>query len=175
MPPIGARLNTAADDRGTITLDGTPVKGTTENCDPGADGLGCYQHASYAIFNRQTLALATPGTFNRDDGITRRLLALATKYDAAPTYLMVVNLQGGGGSETVQRKLLETLGVARMSDADLVRTFINNQASIVGVPGSPAGSAFIADDYPQGIPTGAAPGEHVGLFASEPVVDHWRL
>ena len=84
-------------------LNGTAVPDTTENCDPTAGGgTGCYQRASYAVFNRQTLGLVASGNLQNtstSDPVTKTLLELATRYNASPTYLMVVNLQGTGGSE----------------------------------------------------------------------------
>ena len=61
-PPIGWRLETAANDRGTIMLNGTAVPDTTEDCDPAPDmGAQCTQRASYAVFNRQTLGRVASG------------------------------------------------------------------------------------------------------------------
>lgn len=142
-PPIGWRLDTAADGRGTITLNGTVVPGTTEACDPGAP-LGCSRRASYAVFNRQTLGRVVSGTTRN----VYTLLDLARRYNAAPTYLMVLNFNSVVGTDAAERELLETLGVPNVSGADLERTFFSNQVSIVGVPGSPAGSAFISNDFP---------------------------
>jgi hypothetical protein len=143
-PPIGWRLDTVADDRGTIKLNGTAVPNTTEDCDP---DQSCAQRASYAVYNRQTLQLVTSGNYRAD--AVPRLLDLAREYDKAPTYLMVVNFQTTNASEEQERKLLEALGVPKMSDADLVRTFISNPVSIVGVPGSRPGSAFISNQFPR--------------------------
>lgn len=152
LPPIGTRLDTVADDRGTIKLDGTPVPNTTEQCDPGADGRGCAGHASYAVFNRQTLELVTSGNVTGNGPGSQQLVDLATQYNAAPTYLMVVNLQGYF-PEGAGRKLLETLGVAKMTDADLTKTLASFvPVSIVGVPGSPAGSAFISNAFLNRLP-----------------------
>ncbi|MFZ0385388.1 MAG: hypothetical protein WAL22_06990 [Solirubrobacteraceae bacterium] len=147
VPPIGWRLNTAAGDRGQITLDGKEIPATVEECPPEQ----CYSRASYAVFNRQTLELVAAGNFQNYENPPKKLLDVAMRYNASPTYLMVVNLEGVPGTATDprpdERKLLETLGVARMSDADLTRTFDRNVVSIVGVPGSPAGSAFISNDF----------------------------
>ena len=139
-PPIGWRLETAANDQGTIMLNGEAVPDTTaQGCE-----VFCSNRASYAVFNRQTLGRVESGT----TGNLGTLLDLAKKYNAAPTFLMVVNFNGVSGSDADERALLETLGVAKVSDADLVQTFVNHQVSIVGVPGSPAGSAFISNDFP---------------------------
>jgi hypothetical protein len=147
VPPIGAALDTVADDRGTITLDGTAVPNTTEDCTPGPGGNGCDRHASYAVFNRQDLSLVVSGTdLTNPDGM-KRLADLAARYNAAPTYLMVVNLDGTGDlGET--RRLLDTLGVTKISDNDLsAMSGGSRPVSIVGVPGSPAGSAFISKHF----------------------------
>ena len=172
-PPIGWRLDTVANDRGTIMLNGTAVPDTTENCDPAAGGgTGCYQRASYAVFNRQTLGLVTSGNLQNawtSDPVTKTLLELATRYNASPTYLMVVNLQGTGGSEADGRKLLEMLGVARAPDADLSRTFYGNPVSIVGVPGSPAGSAFISNEFPEQFHGSRLPANMSGYLRLNPL------
>jgi hypothetical protein len=146
IPPIGAQLDTVADDKGTIKLGGNPIPDTTPQCDPASGG--CNNRASYAVFNRQTLELVTSGNVASPNGMTD-LLNLANKYNAAPTYLMVVNLRpSGAGSMTDGRKLLEALGVAKMSDSDLTKLFTRTlPISIVGVPGSPAGSAFISNSF----------------------------
>jgi hypothetical protein len=151
VPPIGWRLDTAS-NRGTITLNGTAVPGTTQDCDGDADPHSCAGGASYAVFNRQTLALVTSGNMSNTttfDSIAP-LLDVAKKYTAAPTYIMVVNFNIIYAQDPLptERKLLEALGVSPMSDADLERTFSFNQVSIVGVPGSPAGSAFISNEFP---------------------------
>ena len=139
VPPIGMQLDTVADDRGTIQKGGVPVANTTEPCDPAAQG-GCNNRASYAVFNRQTLGPAVEsGNVSAPDGM-KKLLDLANKYNAAPTYLMVVNLMpSAAGSRADGQKLLEALGVARMSDADRTSLFTRTvPVSIIGVPGSPA-------------------------------------
>ncbi len=151
-PPIGARFESAADDRGTIKLDGKPVENTTEPCDPGADGLGCGGWGSYAIFDRQTLERVDSGTFHpyNSDGM-KKLADLAATYNKAPTYLMVANFGPVGDNENELadgRRLLRTLGAPKMSDAEI--NYMLRYAfpkSIIGVPGSPEGSAFLSDHF----------------------------
>ncbi len=147
VPPIGARLDTAADDRGTIKLDGAAVPGTTAACDPSGTS-SCDGYASYAVFNRQTLELVTSGSVSANIPGTKLLADLATSYNKAPTYLMVVNFRGPMGNPEDGRTLLQTLGVAKMSDRDRDRTLQGSlPVSIIGVPGSPAGSAFISNHF----------------------------
>ena len=97
-PPIGWRIDTVADARGTIMLNGTAVPDTDRELrSRRRRGDRLYQRASYAVFNRQTLALVTSGNLVNNavsDPVTKTLLELATRYNASPTYLMVVNLQG---------------------------------------------------------------------------------
>ena len=57
---------------------------------------------------------------------------------------MVVNLSGSSADLPDGRKLLTTLGVAKLTRAAFPRP-----VSIVGVPGSPAGSALISDPFLQ--------------------------
>ncbi len=152
VPPIGWRLESAADDRGTIKLDGKPVQNTTAPCDPGPDGLGCGAFGSYAIFDRQTLERVASGTVHpySSDGM-KTLADLADTYDKAPTYLMVVNFGPVGDNESelaAGRRLLRKLGVPNMSDSDL--NYMLRYAfpkSFIGVPGSPAGSAFVSNHF----------------------------
>ena len=152
VPPIGWQLESAADDRGTIKLDGKPVPDTTGPCDPGPDGLGCGHVGSYAIFDRQTLELVKSGTvytYNADG--MKTLADLADTYDKAPTYLMVVNFGPVGDNENelaAGRRLLRRLGAPKMSDSDL--NYMLRYAfpkSFLGVPGSPAGSAFVSNHF----------------------------
>ena len=143
VPPIGAHLDTVADDRGTIKLDGTALPNTTAQCDPGAGGNAC-DRASYAVFNRVTLQLVDSGNVAANATGVSSLIALAAKYTGVPTYLMVVNMQGSSGVSVADaRKLFDALGVAKLSDADLQKTFQSRvPVSVVGVPGSPVGSAL---------------------------------
>ena len=57
-----------------------------------------------------------------------------------PAATMVVNLSGASASLPDGKKLLTTLGAA-----DIARPAIARPMSIIGVPGSPAGSAFVSD------------------------------
>jgi hypothetical protein len=150
VPPIGAALQAVADDRGTISLNGQPVANTTEPCDPGADGRGCNGRASWAIWNRQTLDFVASGNATMDGPGMKALADLAGSYNKAPTYLMVVNLQGVTGAGADAQRLFKTLGVADMSSDDYNKTFTANSpppVSVVGVPGSPAGSAFLGNHF----------------------------
>ncbi len=148
MPPIGTLLQTVADDRGTIELGGKPVQYTGANCDPGPGGNACAR-VSYAVFNRVTMELADSGNVAANATGISSLITLAARYKAAPTYLMVVNMQGAAGVSLADaRTLFDALGVAKLSDADLQKTFASRvPVSIVGVPGSPAGSAFISNNF----------------------------
>jgi PKD repeat protein len=150
VPPIGAPLQTVSDDRGTIALNGQPVADTTESCDPGADGRGCTGRYSYAVFNRQTLELVKSGNGTADIPGTKALADLAGTYNAAPTYLMVVNMQAITGNVADAQRLFETLGVTKFSADDLAKTVslgLPVPVSVVGVPGSPLGSAFISNHF----------------------------
>jgi hypothetical protein len=141
VPPIGWRLDTT-DDFGTITLNGKPVADTTGPCDTGTNPA-CPNYASYAVFNRQTLKLVESGTRLGDSAGMAFLADRATAYaKTAPTSLMVVNLSGSSADLPDGRRLLATLGVAKIARAAFPRP-----VSIVGVPGSPAGSAFISDPF----------------------------
>ena len=124
----GALLDTVADDRGTITLNGAPVTGTadstkptTEDCTPGAQGVGCTNYASYAVFNRQTLQLVASGSLAPNIPGTQDLLKLADTYDKAPTYLMVVNVQGLNGHPADGKKLLSGSALPQRASATLRR------------------------------------------------------
>jgi hypothetical protein len=143
VPPMGARLDTVADDRGTIVFDGNALPNTT--CTAGG---ACLFHASYAVFNRQTLEVVASGNVDTNFGGMTSLIGVATKYNARPGYLMVLNMQGPGVDVhhfADARKLFDALGVAKISDSDLQAMLVENlPISIVGVPGSPAGSAFIS-------------------------------
>lgn len=150
VPPIGAPLHTVADDRGTITLNGEPVADTTQSCDPGDDGRGCAGRGSWAVWERRTLAPVASGNGMMDAGGLKALADLADRYNAAPSYLMVVNLQGVTGASADGQRLFKTLGVTDLSAGDLANTLsIDRPApvSIAGMPGSPAGSAFVSNHF----------------------------
>jgi hypothetical protein len=150
-PPIGVRLATAADDRGTITLDGAPVPATTEPCQP--DQGGCTGRGSYAIYNRETLARVASGNVvdNPESGGISTLANLATSHTGGQRYLMVANFQAlaEDPKELADgRELLRTLGAPTMSDAEMNRMLTSAApVSIIGMPGSPAGSGFVSDHF----------------------------
>jgi hypothetical protein len=141
VPPLGWRLDTS-DDRGTITLNGQALDKTTWPCASGTDS-GCASYVSYATFDRKTLELTDSGT-SKGDAAGMKSLAdtaagLVTKPQAS---LVVVNLSGSSAALPDGKRLLATLGVGGGA-----RPSIPRPMSIVGVPGSPAGSAFISDNF----------------------------
>ncbi len=151
VPPIGVTLETA-DDYGTIKLNGVPVPDTRAPCEVRDGRVLCGYGYSYAIWNRQTLELAASGHV----ATMAAVAALATTYNKAPSYLMVVSFTAVGDDANelaAGRRLLRTLGTPNMSDANM--DYMLRYAfpkSIVGVPGSPAGSAFLSVDRSQPYP-----------------------
>jgi hypothetical protein len=138
VPPMGWKLDTAAGD-GTITLNGKPVAGTS--CTDG--GCPNIPFVSYAVFNRKSLELEASGNLYYDAAGLKAVTDLATKYDKAPTYLMVVNISRLYGAPAAVKPLLDKLGVADLSFPDALPLPV----SIVGVPGSPKGSAMVSALY----------------------------
>jgi hypothetical protein len=124
VAPMGWRLNTAADHRGTITLNGKAVPDTTENCDGDPSPPLCRGGASYAVFNRQTLALVTSGTVRnatRSDAV-EQLLDVAKKYDAAPTFERLASMR-------CRSWVCQARPRARHSSQTIFRTDINRRGS----------------------------------------------
>ena len=120
-------------DRGEITLNEKPTPNTAWTCASGP----C---VSWAVFDRQSLRLLDSGN---GPGDAVGMAALAKKAAAivpGPAATMVVNLSGASASLPDGKKLLTTLGAA-----DIARPAIARPMSIIGVPGSPAGSAFVSD------------------------------
>jgi hypothetical protein len=139
VPPIGWRLDTT-DDSGTIMLNGEPVAKTSWPC-----GAACPSpYVSYAVFDRQTLELVESDARLGDAGGMTFLANKATALSKAigKTYVMVVNLSGSSAELPDGKRLLATLGAPKVDRAPLPRP-----VSIVGVPGSPAGSAFVSDNF----------------------------
>jgi hypothetical protein len=138
LPPVGARLDTVADDRGTIMLDGKPVEGTTAPCD-----VPCASNASYAVFQRDTLELKPDGSgyVTKDSAGMTKLVGVATSFTGDA--LMVVNINGPLVPANA-RKLFDILGVARSSVSDAELTQSRAPYSVVGVPGAPPGSGYIS-------------------------------
>ena len=140
VPPLGWELRTA-DDRGTITLNGAAIDETTWPCASGSDA-GCPSHMSWAVINRRTAKVDESG--NRlGDAAGMKFLAdrVVAKYMSSPFYLVVVNLSGASAALPDGVRLLKLLGV----DTSQARTAFQRPISVVGVPGSPAGSAFMSD------------------------------
>lgn len=147
VPPIGWRLDTASDDLGTIKLNGQPVPGTTCS-DPTCLG-GTF--ATYAVFNRQTLQLATAGYVQAHGPLwLTTLINLMSKYKRTglvgdPTYLVVMNIPGAAGLPPELKQLLEFLGSGNLIAPPTPTS--GRPISVVGVPGSAPGSAFISASY----------------------------
>ena len=145
-PPIGLRLDTVVDERGKISLDGKEIPGTAWQCPNPADPVcPSVAYASYAIFNRETLELVESGSSLADPPGLKILADRATFYNKAPSYLMVVNLSGYYGASPDGTRLLKMLGVATASTSDPINGL--RPISVIGVPGSPAGSAFMSDPF----------------------------
>jgi hypothetical protein len=147
VPPIGWRLDSAADDLGTVKLNGQAVPGTT--CSDPQCPLGTF--ATWAVFNRQTLQRVDSGVLlaQRADWLTT-LIKLVAKYKRTgiigdPTYLMVLNIAGAAGLPPELRQLLESLGAGNLIAPPTPTS--SRSISVVGVPGSPPGSASISASY----------------------------
>ncbi len=151
IPPIGARLDTVADDLGTIKLDGAAVADTTRPCAP--ESPECFFRASYALFDRTDLHLIRSGNVATSEEGMKLLLDLATSHETSGKYLMVVGLNRvtGQGIDDGQ-KLWTALGGAKLTGGELQNSLSGGVISIVGVPGSPARSAFISNHFPGGAP-----------------------
>ena len=140
VPPLGWELRTA-DDHGTITLNGAAIDETTWPCASGSDP-NCPAHMSWAVINRRTAKVDESG--NRlGDAAGMKFLAdrIVAKYMVSPFYLVVVNLSGTSAALPDGVRLLKLLGV----DTSQARPPLQRPISVVGVPGSPAGSAFMSD------------------------------
>ena len=141
VPPIGWRLLVGFFSGGTIMLDGVAIPKTTSCVNPTDSSCGL-PFISYAVFNRQTLALETSGSFNFNVEDPARLADIAAGYRRDPTYLMVINSSITKADDPAWGRMLDMLGVAAGSAARLARNF--GPVTIVGVPGSPPGSAFVS-------------------------------
>jgi hypothetical protein len=140
VPPIGWRLETA-DDLGTIKLNGAPVPGTSCDKVPNCPNTA---FVTWAVFKRRTLERVTSGAAAYDAARMDALLALADSYDdAAASYLMVVNISRSFGLTTRDRQLLAKLGAPDLRMPGLSSLPV----SVVGVPGSPVGSAMVSAQY----------------------------
>ena len=141
VPPIGWRLLLGYYRGGTITLDGQEIPKTTSCVNPTDSDCGL-PYISYAVFNRQTLALETSGhlNYNVDDPAT--MADLAASYRREPTYLMVINSSITKSDDPSWGRMLDMLGVASGSAARARANY--GPTTIVGVPGSPAGSAIVS-------------------------------
>ncbi|MET0684175.1 MAG: hypothetical protein ABW060_02615 [Solirubrobacteraceae bacterium] len=140
VPPLGWQLRTT-DDRGTIALDGKPVADTTWPCASGSDP-DCAPYMSWAVINRRTAKVEESG--NRiGDAAGLKLVAdrIDARFKVSPFYLVVVNLSGSSAALPDGVRILKSLGV----DTSQARPALKRPISVVGVPGSPAGSAFISD------------------------------
>src|SRR5262249_14688929 len=98
---------------------------------------------SYAVFDRQTLDLKASGNLFYDASGLKTVTDLATQYDKAPTYLMVVNISRLYGAPAAIKPLLDKLGAADLS----FPAPLPLPVSIVGQPGSPKGSAMVSALY----------------------------
>ena len=133
-PPIGWRLDTT-DARGAIKLNGVAVPNTT------FDGAG--PSVSYAVFDRQLLTRETSGNRPADAAGLKAVADLAQSYFKSPSYLMIVNLSALQGLPADAKRLFTTLGVT----LDEPYPATARPVSLIGVPGSRAGSGFISDHY----------------------------
>ena len=139
VPPIGWRLETA-DTHGTIRVNGAPVPRTT--CDD--DLCPNIPFITWAVFNRETLERVASGNAYYGPASLKTVTDLANEYDQPiTTYLMVVNISRLQGIPAAVRPLLAKLGAADLS----ARTDLPLPLSIVGVPGSPRGSAMVSAVY----------------------------
>jgi hypothetical protein len=140
VPPMGWRLETAVDAYGTVRLNGEPVSGTTCSVDHCPDT----PFASYAVFNRVTLELEASGSMYYDVNAAKSLTEIAARYDRAPTYLMVVNISRLYGIPAAVKPLLNKLGAGDLTPPP---NELPLPLSIIGVPGSPKGSAIVSGVY----------------------------
>ena len=141
VPPMGWRLQTAADGNGTIRLNGAAVPGTTCNFDPACANTS---FVTYAVFDRQTLDLVASGNFAAK---ATAITDLANKYGTNPAYLMVVNFSRLFTRDIALNSLIDKIGAGNLdfgTPADVTRT---RPVSIVGVSGSPNGSATVSAVY----------------------------
>ena len=140
-PPLGWPLRTS-DDRGTITLDGGPIAGTTWPCASGSYP-NCPAYMSWAVLSRRTLEVKDAdhrlGDAAGVKDLTDRIVA---KYLASPYYIVVVNLSGSSAALPDGVRLLKLLG--RGHDRRLAPPSRGRSRSSAS-PGSPAGSAFMSD------------------------------
>jgi hypothetical protein len=146
VPPIGWRLNVGFDERGTIVLDQQAVPDTTKCIDPAIPRC-TFPFITYAVFERSTLLLKESGTRYYDgaeDDVTE-LARIAASYARAPGHLMVFSSSSTTGDNPSWPKLMDALGVGNGSAARDRKN--RGPVSIVGVPGSPPGSAFVSAPY----------------------------
>ena len=146
LPPIGWPLAVGTDNRGTIALDGKPVPDTTKCADP-AQPRCALPFITYAVLERWSLKVKESGTLYYDsptDDIAD-LTAIAKRNSVAPGYLMVVSSSISTPDNANWAGLMDALGVANSSAA---RDRANGgPVSIVGVPGAPLGSAYVAAPF----------------------------
>jgi hypothetical protein len=132
-PPIGVAINT----RGTnneILVDGQVVKATGFN--PG--------RLSYALIDRQTRAIEQSGTLPGDSSAVSTLTTLVAGLTDPNRHMLVVNAPNGfPGGSAVLGPLWTKLGGAPFNDTDKAAVDGGKATSIIGIPGSPAGSAYI--------------------------------
>ena len=131
---MGWKLDTT-DARGTIKVDNKEVPGTKfdSHC----------PSVSWAVFNRQTLVLEESDHLPAGAAGLKAVADLAQRYVRDPSYLMVVNLSALPGLPADARRLFTTLGVKLVEPYPATA----RPVSIVGVPGSRPGSAFISDHF----------------------------
>ena len=122
VPPIGWRLDTT-DAIGTMRLNGAPVPYT-------GYGQCVCPFVTYAIYDRQTLEFVDAGNRQSTDAGLKAIADLASSYNRAPSYLMIVNLSALVGMPADAERLFTTLGVKVSGSYPATP----RPVSIVGVP-----------------------------------------
>lgn len=132
--PIGVKVDTVSNGRGEITIDGKVVPGTG----------GGIKSLNWVVLDRPTRQVAEAGTSTQSDAL-QKLLGLADKYAKAPGYQMIVNAPSGGPGypQADWESLLKKLGAPPLTDADRQAVRNANPFSVIGIPGAPAGAAFL--------------------------------
>ena len=135
-PPIGVSLRTLSDDpRGGIQIDGQPVPDTF-------DRSGIF----VAVLERDTRRIAQYGTTPRDTAGLDKLIGIAKRFTGTHGYIMIVSAARGidpnrGGAASLDR-LAESMGARKFTASEEANLRGGGVFSIVGIPGSPSGSAW---------------------------------
>ena len=158
--PYGVSLQTNTDGlRGGIKLDGQVVPNTVR----------AYAGFSYAVLNRATLQVTESGE-NRAPTTTRsldELLQLARRYSDGRSIMVIdftAHMEGGDLAQLAD--LFKQLGGGPLPPGDNFTQSL--PGSMVGVPGAPAGSAFLNHRDVNNLPD---PGEMSGYLRLNNVSD----